>query len=128
MPTNSDDGGRCPPYSEMVGNAHPTKTRRSIMSAKRESPRRRIVRMVIAGVLAATCVRVWFGPEVVLPRALAQIPDSGMQRKQLIDEVKHTHRLLEQIHHTLKTQTIKVRMEGTDKTKTKAAVPRPTKP
>ncbi len=98
------------------------------MSVTPNSPRKRIVRVLIAGILTATCVRVWLGPNELLPRALAQIPDSGLQRKQTLDEIRRTNRLLEQIQHTLQTQTIKVRVEGTDKTKDTKAVPRAKKP
>lgn len=97
------------------------------MSTRFASPRRRIVRVLICGFLAATCARVWLGPGDVLPRAFAQIPDSGLQRKQTIREIQRTNSLLEQIHHTLKSQTIKVRVEGTDKTKDKVTMPHPKK-
>ena len=98
------------------------------MSGTFQAPRRRIVRVLIAGVLAATCARVWLGPGEVLPRALAQIPDSGLQRRKTLEEIRQTNQLLEQIHHTLQTRTIKVRIEGTDKTKDKVVAPRPGKP
>ncbi|MCK4659100.1 MAG: hypothetical protein KAV82_06215 [Phycisphaerae bacterium] len=94
------------------------------MSTTFEAPRGRIVRVLIAAILTVTCVRVWLGPGDVLPRAAAQIPDSGLQRKKMLDEIQRTNRLLEQIHHTLETQTIKVRVESTDKTKKSAIAPR----
>ena len=65
--------------------------------------------------LAATCWKVWLGEPQVLPIAAAQIPDSGMQRKVLIDELRLTNQLLTQLDATLKTHTLKVRIEGTDK-------------
>ena len=98
------------------------------MSTTSEVSRRRLVRMLIAGFLAATCARVWLGPGATLPQALAQIPDSGLQRKKMLDEIQRTNQLLEQIHRTLRTQTIKVRLEGTDKTKGRVIVPRSGKP
>jgi len=98
------------------------------MSSTFEVPRKRWLRTLIAGILAATCARVWLGPGAEIPRAVAQIPDSGLQRKKMVDEIQRTNRLLEQINDTLRTQTIKVRVEGTDKTKDKAAAPRPRKP
>ena len=98
------------------------------MSTTFKRPRRRIVRMLVAGVLAATCARVWLGPGEFLPRAVAQIPDSGLQRKKMVDELARINHLLGQIHHTLRTRTIKVRVEGTDKIKDRAAAPRAKRP
>jgi hypothetical protein len=98
------------------------------MSAATGVSRGRIVRMLIAGILAATCVRVWLGPDDVLPRAAAQIPDSGLQRKQMLDEMERTNHLLEQILHTLQTETMKVSIEGTDNTKDKTVAPPTRKP
>jgi len=65
--------------------------------------------------LVATCWKVWVGEPQVLPIASAQIPDSGMQRKVLINEVRITNQLLTQLNATLKSHTFKVRIEGTDK-------------
>ncbi|MFH0983260.1 MAG: hypothetical protein V2A79_17210 [Planctomycetota bacterium] len=98
------------------------------MSTTLDAPRRRIGRMLVIGILAATCARVWLAPGEVLPRAVAQIPDSGLQRRQMLDEIRRTNQLLEQIHHTLQTETIKVTMEGTDKTKDRTAASRPPTP
>jgi hypothetical protein len=69
---------------------------------------------VVAFVLA-TCVRVWLGPLEVLPRVEAQIPDSGRQRQELLDETRQTNRLLNQILSTLKSGTLNVRVASTDK-------------
>jgi len=49
------------------------------------------------------------------PRALAQIPDSGKQRYELLDAQRKTTAALERILHHLRTQTIKVKVSGTDK-------------
>lgn len=98
------------------------------MSSTFEVSRKRWWRTLVAGVLAATCVRVWLGPGEILPRAVAQIPDSGLQRKKMVDELQHTNRLLEQINQTLLTQTIKVQVAGTDKTKDRVFAPRAKNP
>src|SRR5688500_10438074 len=60
-------------------------------------------------------------------RASAQIPDSGMQRKQQLDAQERTNSILEGILQHLRSQTIKVKVVGTDKD-TKAdstSAPRP---
>ena len=72
-------------------------------------------RILVILFLAATCWKVWLGDPQVLSIAAAQIPDSGMQRKVLIDEIRNTNRLISQMAATMKTHTFKVRIEGTDK-------------
>jgi len=98
------------------------------MSTTFEASRRRTVRLLVAGVLAATCARVWLDPGEVVPRASAQIPDAGLQRRELVEEVRRSNRLLEQVLHTLKSETIQVRLDGTDNTSDKVVSPRPKKP
>jgi hypothetical protein len=49
------------------------------------------------------------------PRAAAQIPDSGLQRKQMLQGQDQTNLLLDSILQHLRTQTLKVRVVGTDK-------------
>ena len=51
----------------------------------------------------------------VQPRASAQIPDSGKQRYELLDAQKKTSAALDRILQHLRTQTIKVKVVGTDK-------------
>ena len=68
------------------------------------------------GLLFAIAARLWLGPVDLIDRTYAQIPDSGMQRKLLLDESKRTNQLLSEIAGVLRTQTIKVRLETPDKT------------
>lgn len=49
------------------------------------------------------------------PAAVAQIPDTGLQRKQIIDEQRRTNELLEQILDVLQNRTIKVQMPASEK-------------
>jgi hypothetical protein len=48
-------------------------------------------------------------------RAVAQIPDSGLQRMQLLDGQRKIHRSIEALLQHLRTQVIKVKVVGTDK-------------
>ena len=48
-------------------------------------------------------------------RAWAQIPDSGLQRKQMVDAQERSNSILEGILQHLRSQTIKVKVVGTDK-------------
>lgn len=76
-------------------------------------------RWLVSAVLIATCVRVWLIPgDAMLPRAQAQIPDSGLQRKQLVDAAHRTNDLLAQIVDILGSRTIQVRVVDTDNTGT----------
>jgi hypothetical protein len=71
-------------------------------------------RYVLPTLIAATCVRVWMGSPDVVPAARAQIPDSGLQRKQLIESVDRTNALLSEIVDLLKNRGIKLRPGDTD--------------
>ena len=62
-----------------------------------------------------TCLRVWLGPVDLLPRARGQIPDSGLQRRQLLEAVRESNEQLRQILSVLKSGTLNVRLVSTDK-------------
>lgn len=80
-----------------------------------DKPRpRRWLRVLLTAFLALTCLKAWTGSGELNPIASAQIPDSGLQRKQLLEEVRITNQLLAQILNALKTHTIKVQIQGTD--------------
>lgn len=84
------------------------------MKSHNPSQRSRVVKAIVGILILATVIRVWVPPEPLLPIAQAQIPDSGQQRFQLIDEARRTNQLLAQLVQVLQTQTLKVRIEGTD--------------
>lgn len=72
-------------------------------------------RLIIAFVLL-TCLKVWLGPiPVASPSAQAQIPNAGAQRFQQIDLLQRNTELLSDIAQTLKTGTLKVKIEQDDK-------------
>ena len=68
-------------------------------------------KLTLSVVLLATCVRVWLGPVEWVPDARAQLPDSGLQRKQLLEEARKTNLLLDKLIEHLKHKAIKVRIE-----------------
>ncbi|NOT00124.1 MAG: hypothetical protein HOP29_05810 [Phycisphaerales bacterium] len=70
-------------------------------------------RIAVAVFIAATVWKVWL-PTPSLPAAQAQIPDSGLQRQQILDEVRKTNQLLADVREFAKGHTFKVRIEGTD--------------
>ena len=59
------------------------------------------------------------------PRAYGLIPDGGLQRKQLLDAQLKTNGALDRILQHLRTQTIKVKVVGTDKETRKTSKPTP---
>ncbi len=73
------------------------------------------LRLFLGTLLVFTCLRVWSGPIDVLPAAVAQIPDAGRQRLRLVELTGETNRLLREIKDLLKSGSLQVRVEGTDK-------------
>ena len=71
--------------------------------------------LVIAVVLIATLSRVWLGPITIEPAALAQIPDAGAQRNELIAEIRKSNQLLAGIAELLEKRTLNVRVVPADK-------------
>ena len=79
-----------------------------------ESHKGRFWRGAIGLFLLLTCIRVWHGPEPILEPAQAQIPDSGLQRRRILEEAKRTNRLLSDIKRLLETGTLNVRIQRAD--------------
>ena len=95
------------------------------MSARPTSSRPRSWgRDAIGLLILLTCFRVWISPAPMLETARAQIPDSGMQRKLLLDETRQTNQLLRDIRQLLKEHTLNVRIRGADN-QADAPAPRP---
>ena len=69
----------------------------------------------IAGLLFVIAIELSALSGPLIPRAQAQVPDSGAQRLKLLAENKKTNALLDQILQHLRTQTVKVKVIGTDK-------------
>lgn len=69
---------------------------------------------VIAMLLVVIAVELWGTQPSSLPTAQAQIPDSGRQRMEMIDEARRTNDLLAEILGHLRTKPVKVQMESTD--------------
>lgn len=78
-------------------------------------PATRWVRAAVITVAVLTVMRVWLGPVDLVQPAFAQLPDSGLQRKHILEETRRTNELLERILNTLETRTFNVRIEDADK-------------
>ncbi len=95
------------------------------MAMDGESKSGRVLRWVAGALLALTCLRVWSGSTEWESRAYAQIPNAGAQRADLLDEVRRTNQLLEEVLSLLRTQTLKVEVRGEAGTNVKATRPTP---
>lgn len=90
------------------------------MSTSRPRPRysnnrhRPWTHVLIAIAVIATFLRVWFGPVSMNARAMAQIPDSGLQRKLMLEELRLTNQILGEMHKLLTSHTFNVRISGAD--------------
>ena len=62
----------------------------------------------IAVLLAALVVELWSARPPMIPAAAAQVPDSGLQRKQQIDESKRTNELLARLLERIDKGPIRV--------------------
>jgi hypothetical protein len=71
-------------------------------------------RTVIGLGVLLTAIRVWTGPVLLVEPASAQIPDSGLQRQQLLEETRRTNQLLQEITKTLNSGTLNVRFPSAD--------------
>ena len=70
----------------------------------------RLAQVVVVGFVLVTCLKVWLGPGRVVERAYGQVPNAAAQRIGIIDEIRKTNQLLEQIKEALKTETFDVRI------------------
>jgi len=75
----------------------------------------RFKNLAFHGVLIASLFRVWLGPITIERTALAQIPDAGAQRKELVEELRKTNQMLAGIKDHLEQRTLNVRVVGADK-------------
>ncbi len=73
-----------------------------------------LVRATAIVFVILTCLRIWIGPFPILADARAQIPDAGLQRKLLLEEVQRTNQLLDDIKHILESGNLHVRIKGAD--------------
>lgn len=75
----------------------------------------RAKRLLVTAVIVATLCRVWLGPITVERTVLAQIPDAGAQRNEVIAEIRKTNQLLGSIADLLEKRTLNVRVMPADK-------------
>jgi hypothetical protein len=69
---------------------------------------------IIAALLGAIAIELAVLISPGLPAANAQIPDSGLQRKEMIDALIRTQGKIDDIKDFLRTQVLRVRIVGED--------------
>ncbi len=92
------------------------------MQVPTTAPRGSINRHLLWLFVIATIWKVWLGAPPSISVAGAQLPDSAAQRIQLLQEARKTNDLLSQIQRTLASGTIKVQIEGDDKSGKKTGI------
>jgi hypothetical protein len=70
---------------------------------------------ILTALLGIVAVELWVALPSTAPAAVAQIPDTGLQRLQIVEEARKTNELLREILDHLKNGTVKVRTESADK-------------
>jgi hypothetical protein len=83
----------------------------------------RVLRIALGAFLVLTCLRVWSGPGSWSPAAQAQIPNAGSQRADLLQEVRRTNQLLQEVLTILRTRSIKVELKAAGKSRTRPGLP-----
>jgi len=78
--------------------------------------------VALAVLMAVLAVELWVVSPGGTAPAMAQIPNAGGQRQELVQEAKRTNQLLERIAACLESKRIKVSV-GTDEKQTKRAGP-----
>lgn len=75
----------------------------------------RLLLTALVVLLTIIAFELWAGRPSDLPAAHAQIPDTALQRKQILDEGQRTNELLEQILKHLQTKPIQVRIAADER-------------
>lgn len=83
---------------------------------------------VVAGLLVVIIIELALLISPGLPTANAQIPDSGLQRKELVGAVERTNAKLDAIREALRTQVFKVEVVNAESDRRPAPPTRPKSP
>lgn len=88
------------------------------MTSKAHPRKRNLLETVCVAFVVLTCLRVWVGPVNAQAQRPTTLPDSALQRLLQLKELQRSNEILHEIRDILKTQTLKVRIEGADNTRT----------
>ncbi len=88
------------------------------MTSQSHRRKRNLLETVCVTFVILTCFRVWVGPVSANAQRPTTLPDSALQRKLQLEELKRSNEILQDIRRILTSQTLKVRIEGADNTRT----------
>ena len=88
------------------------------MTSRGHRRKRNLLETVCVTFVILTCLRVWVGPVNAVAQRPTTLPDSALQRKLQLEELRRSNVILEDIRRILTSQTLKVRIEGADNTGT----------
>ena len=88
------------------------------MTSQGHRRKRNLLETVCVTFVILTCLRVWVGPVSAIAQRPTVLPDSALQRKLQLEELKLSNEILQDIRRILTSQTLKVRIEGADNTGT----------
>lgn len=88
------------------------------MTSRGHRRKRNLLETVCVTFVILTCLRVWVGPVSANAQRRTTLPDSALQRKLQLEELKRSNEILQDIRSILTSGTLKVRIEGADNTGT----------
>ena len=81
---------------------------------KGDSRQPKMVVALVGTMVVALCILWCMAGTTLLSKAQAQLPNPAVQRLDLVQEVRRTNELLEEIRQLLKSGTLHVRVVGAD--------------
>ena len=81
------------------------------MPLHRQESRAKPYRVLLIFLAVATLWRVWL-PSPQLPAAYGQIPDSGKQRQEILDEARRTNQLLMAVGNASSSEAVNIMRPG----------------
>ena len=88
------------------------------MTSKAHRRKRHLLETVCVTFIILTCLRVWVGPVNADAQRPTVLPDPALQRQLQLKELQRSNDILHEIRNILTSQTLKVRIEGADHTRT----------
>lgn len=78
----------------------------------------------LTALLTIIAIELWVGRPDSMPTAQAQIPDTALQRREIVEETRRSNLLLEQILEHLKTKPVQVTIKADERKTVGGPAPR----
>lgn len=78
----------------------------------------------LTALLTIIAIELWVGRPDSVMRAQAQIPDTALQRREIVEETRRSNALLEQILEHLKTKPVQVTIKADERKTVGGPAPR----